>query len=183
MANLIPSDVPESELRLYRLSDDIATRILEILHKQDLTQDQLAEKLGKHKSYVSRVISGGVNLTLRTIAEFESALGTEILHVPTDEKRRLALARVWASAEVETYTERPMEVRLLAGFESVSSVSGRQTDVQDENVLVSSQWPEDVHWSSPGSSSTSPIDGGGTQDPVLRAIYQDNFGTPNPPTD
>ncbi|NTU95289.1 MAG: helix-turn-helix transcriptional regulator, partial [Bacteroidales bacterium] len=39
----------------------------------------LAEKLGKKESYISRVLSGNANPTLKTIAELEVALGEDVI--------------------------------------------------------------------------------------------------------
>jgi transcriptional regulator with XRE-family HTH domain len=75
--------IPSSEKRFYRKNDDVVARIHELKDEQDLTQKELAEAVDKTPSYVSRVLGGGVNLTLETIAEFEEALGAEILSVPT----------------------------------------------------------------------------------------------------
>jgi transcriptional regulator with XRE-family HTH domain len=74
--------IASSEKRFYRKNDDVVTRIHELKDEQGLTQKELADAVGKTPSYVSRVLSGGVNLTLETIAEFEEALGAEILSVP-----------------------------------------------------------------------------------------------------
>jgi transcriptional regulator with XRE-family HTH domain len=75
--------IPAAEKRFYRKNDDVVARIHELKDEQGLTQKDLAEAVGKTPSYVSRVLGGGVNLTLETIAEFEEALGAEILSVPT----------------------------------------------------------------------------------------------------
>ncbi|HAU29829.1 MAG TPA: hypothetical protein DCW68_06965 [Rhodospirillaceae bacterium] len=56
-----------------------------------MTQSKLAEKLGKDKSFVSRVLKNEENLTLKTIAEFMWAMGkklriqsVDINHTPTN---------------------------------------------------------------------------------------------------
>ncbi len=73
--------IPPVDKRWYRAMDDVAARILDLMEEQQLTQESLATRMGKHKSYVNRVLSGGVNLTLKTIAEFEEALGAPIIEV------------------------------------------------------------------------------------------------------
>ena len=44
-----------------------------------MTQRELAEKLGKQESYVSKILAGWSNPTLKTIVEFEVALGKDII--------------------------------------------------------------------------------------------------------
>jgi len=51
-----------------------------------MTQRQLAEKLGKKESYISRILAGWANPTLRTIVEFEVALGQNIVEIPYQKK-------------------------------------------------------------------------------------------------
>ena len=76
----ILDDTPAEELRLFDLCDEVSGRIADALAAKGWTQRQLADALGKRESYVSRALAGGVNFTLRTIAQFETALGQEIVH-------------------------------------------------------------------------------------------------------
>jgi transcriptional regulator with XRE-family HTH domain len=57
------------------------------MERRDITQRALAERLDKRESYVSRVLGGGVNLTLQTIAEFEEALNANLLVLPEPRRR------------------------------------------------------------------------------------------------
>lgn len=75
------------EQRFYDKNDEIVARIRGLLDERDLTQKELAKKLGKTPSYVSRVLGGAVNLTLQTITEFEVALEADIISVPSPESR------------------------------------------------------------------------------------------------
>jgi len=75
-------DVDPVERRLRRLLTRLSRRLLHVLNHQDgMTQVDLAEQVGKGPSYVSRVVGGGVNLTLETIAQFEVALNACLLKV------------------------------------------------------------------------------------------------------
>lgn len=98
--------ISSSEKRFYRKNDDVVARIHELKDERGLTQKELAEAVGKTPSYVSRVLGGGVNLTLETIAEFEEALGAEILSVPTSSSVKPATkSRRYELGS--TYTEAP----------------------------------------------------------------------------
>lgn len=70
----------EAQRREWELVDDVAERIVKLMN--GMTQEELARRSGKHKSVISRILGGGVNLTLRTITELEAALGGHIIEVP-----------------------------------------------------------------------------------------------------
>ncbi len=64
-----------------QLSADIIARIDSILKKKNMTQRDLARKLGKSDAVVSRWTTGFPNLTLRSIAELSTALGEPLIRV------------------------------------------------------------------------------------------------------
>lgn len=75
-------NIEPAKRRLHRLLTNVAARIGQILSEQeDMNQQALASRLGKGPSYISRVLGGGVNLTLKTIVQFEKELGACILQV------------------------------------------------------------------------------------------------------
>lgn len=63
-----------------------AVRVTEIMKVSGITQRQLAEKLGKNESYISRIVAGWANPTLKTIVEFEVALGQNVIEIPCQQK-------------------------------------------------------------------------------------------------
>ena len=65
---------PEMKLQM-EMSVAIANRIYEILEAKGMTQKELAQKLGKTETEVSRWLSGTHNLTLSTICKISAALG------------------------------------------------------------------------------------------------------------
>ena len=72
---------PEMKQQM-EMSVAIANRIYEILEAKGMTQKELAQKLGKTETEVSRWLSGTHNLTLSTICKISAALGEEIVIVP-----------------------------------------------------------------------------------------------------
>lgn len=60
-------------------------RMNDVLREQGLTQKDLAEQTGWSKSFVSRLLSPGGNVTLRTVARFEDAVGARVLTVTAPE--------------------------------------------------------------------------------------------------
>ena len=73
--------VPQETKREVGMSIDIANRICVILKEKEMTQKDLAHKLGKRESEVSKWTSGSHNFTISTIAKIETALGQDILQV------------------------------------------------------------------------------------------------------
>ena len=72
---------PEMKLQM-EMSVAIANRIYEILEAKGMTQKELARRLGKTETEVSRWLSGTHNLTLSTICKISAALGEDIVSVP-----------------------------------------------------------------------------------------------------
>ena len=64
----------------------IANRIYDLLEQKGMSQKDLAQKLGKTETEVSRWLCGTHNLTLATIAKMSVALGEDLL-LPRPEKR------------------------------------------------------------------------------------------------
>ena len=73
-----PKDV-EIFVRLY---SDIIVRINYLLKEKGYNQKDLAEKLAKKPSEISKWLNGNHNFTLRSLAKLEAELGESILYVP-----------------------------------------------------------------------------------------------------
>lgn len=71
---------PEMKLQM-DLSVSIANRIYEILESKGMSQKDLAKRLGKTETEVSRWLSGTHNLTLATICKISVALDETIVSV------------------------------------------------------------------------------------------------------
>lgn len=61
---------------------DIVVRINQLLKERQYSQKELAEKLNKNPSEISKWLAGDHNFTLRSIAKLEAELGETILYVP-----------------------------------------------------------------------------------------------------
>lgn len=79
-------EMPEDIKREVDLSFEISDRINEILKQQNLTQRDLALKLGKSETEISKWMRGTHNFTIRTIARIETALGEPILGLSQQKK-------------------------------------------------------------------------------------------------
>jgi len=68
----------EGHARTYaseELTFNVTEDLLIIMEDKDMTKKDLAEKLGKTKAYVSQLLSGSKNMTLKTMSDVCYALG------------------------------------------------------------------------------------------------------------
>jgi len=65
-------------LRQEELILDATEALARTLRGSGLTQSELAARLGKTKGFVSQILGGGKNLTLRTLADVAGALGCKV---------------------------------------------------------------------------------------------------------
>ena len=73
----VPDDLRMEISWSFAISDKIA----EALEKQGMTQKQLAKKMGKSETEVSRWLSGTHNFTLKTLSRISSVLGVNLIAV------------------------------------------------------------------------------------------------------
>lgn len=80
---------------------DAVSRMVDLLNEKGLSQKEVAVKAGWTQSYLSRVLSGRQNLTLKTVARFEAAVGGHVLTVYK--------SRAQQSEKTEFVWKRPVE--------------------------------------------------------------------------
>lgn len=67
---------------------DVTELICGIMNEQNVTRAELATKLGKSRPYITQLLDGATNMTIRTVADVLGALGyklnvtAESLHPP-----------------------------------------------------------------------------------------------------
>lgn len=59
----------------------VALRVLEALEKNNMTQSDLADKLGVSRQHVSKIVKGEENFSFATIEKLENALDIELMTV------------------------------------------------------------------------------------------------------
>jgi len=67
---------------------DISQQVFAILETKGWNQKDLARKLGKSDAEISKWLSGNHNLTLRSIAKMEAALGTDLILTPQKAEKK-----------------------------------------------------------------------------------------------
>jgi transcriptional regulator with XRE-family HTH domain len=76
-------DETPTDVRIFvRKYNDIVVRIFQILRQKGWTQKDLAMRLDKNASEISKWLNAKHNLTLKSIAKLEAELGEEIIYVP-----------------------------------------------------------------------------------------------------
>lgn len=70
-----------------RLSAKIALKIRKVLRQKNITQVQLATKLGVSPAQISKYLSGKVNFELKTISKIQSLLEEDILEINLSDKQ------------------------------------------------------------------------------------------------
>ena len=69
----------------------IANRIYDLLEQKGMSQKDLAQKLGKTETEVSRWLCGTHNITMATLAKIAVALDDDIIVTSPAKRRRMAL--------------------------------------------------------------------------------------------
>ena len=64
-----------------RRSRKVAYTIMDYMQDNQLSRNDVAEKLGVSPQYVSKILSGKVNFSFKTISEIEEKLGIEVFQV------------------------------------------------------------------------------------------------------
>lgn len=69
---------PTPRVRMLDYVMDFCFIVEDRLSELGMSRSDLAKRLGKRPSSVTRVLSGGANVTLQTIAEYDAALGLNL---------------------------------------------------------------------------------------------------------
>ena len=64
---------------------EVTETLCELLEKEKISRKELADRLGKSKGFVSQLLNGGRNLTLRTVADILHVLGYKVTLTPYKE--------------------------------------------------------------------------------------------------
>jgi transcriptional regulator with XRE-family HTH domain len=96
-------------LRQEELILEVTEAVTAALDRAEVTRTELARRLGKSKGFVSQILAGGRNLTLRTIADVADALGECVQVRLCDRKEWIEKALDAMEPEVWTWrlTDRP----------------------------------------------------------------------------
>jgi len=65
-----------------RRSQKIALKVLRTLREQEISQKELAVRIGVSPQQISKIVKGRENLTLESISKIEGALGIVLMEIP-----------------------------------------------------------------------------------------------------
>ena len=88
-------------LRLFNRDYQIRTvmRMNDLVGQKGLSQKEVCERTGWSKGYVSRLLSGRGNLTLKTIAKFEAAVDGRVLRVEGGSSKHAPAGVRWTAVQ------------------------------------------------------------------------------------
>jgi len=105
---------------------DIVIRVNQLLKEKKFTQKDLAEKMEKNPSEISKWLGGNHNFTLRSIAKLEAELGETILYVP----KRLSFQSI-SEKKMHFTVKKNDQVKITSDFTPAVS-----TNVKSENLIA-----------------------------------------------
>jgi len=94
MANSVIDDMNDPEFRKLLAQEELILEVTEtlceLLENEQISRKELADRLRKTKGFISQLLGGGRNLTLRTVADILHVLGYKVALKPykEDEQRQ-----------------------------------------------------------------------------------------------
>ncbi len=73
------ASIPEESKQFIRKNGQLCDRIEELMLEKDISQKELADKIGKSPAEISKWLNGLQNLTLKSIIKLEIALEAEVV--------------------------------------------------------------------------------------------------------
>ncbi|MDH5825820.1 helix-turn-helix domain-containing protein [Sphingobacterium faecium] len=77
------NDMPEDIKLFSRVYADLVLRIGQALNEQNLTKSDLAQKLDKRPSEISKWLNGDHNFTLKSLCKLQVELGVTLINIPS----------------------------------------------------------------------------------------------------
>lgn len=74
----IAKSIDNDEWEFHKYAFDISDQIYELMESANINKTELAEKLGSSKAFVSKILRGDANMTLKTLTKIVFALGGEV---------------------------------------------------------------------------------------------------------
>jgi transcriptional regulator with XRE-family HTH domain len=108
-------------------SQAIALRILRTLRAKNISQKELAEKIGVSPQQVNKIVKGKENLTLETIAKLETALGVSLINAP------LYQTSLEVSYQIEQNPAVSFSASITPGFKKTAISTGEYIEIYREN--------------------------------------------------
>jgi transcriptional regulator with XRE-family HTH domain len=113
MANSVIDDMNDPEFRKLLAQEELILEVTEticdILANEKISRKELADRLGKSKGFVSQLLNGGRNLTLRTVADNFHVLGYKVTLTTHKEEVKRQESNVIEFRTAYTQRKKPVE--------------------------------------------------------------------------
>jgi transcriptional regulator with XRE-family HTH domain len=113
MANLVIDDMSDPQFRKLLAQEELILEVTEticdILENEKISRKGLADRLGKSKGFVSQLLNGGRNLTLRTMADNFHVLGYKVTLTAHKEEVKRQESNVIEFRTAYTQRKKPVE--------------------------------------------------------------------------
>jgi transcriptional regulator with XRE-family HTH domain len=120
MATSVINDMDDPEFRRLLAQEEFILEVTEVicglLEQEKIPRKELADRLGKTKGFVSQLLNGGRNLTLRTVADILHMLGYKVSLRPYKEKVEQEQCNVIEFQNSYTPRKKPVENWEELGF-------------------------------------------------------------------
>jgi len=116
--------LPENKI-FVKKNLEISEQIYSLLKEKNWTQKELASRLGKSESEVSKLLSGLHNLTLKSIAKLEAEFGSDIILTPLEACKKYKSTE-YVTFKVYVPAQEPVD-DLSANYVNESSVEFKKS--------------------------------------------------------
>jgi transcriptional regulator with XRE-family HTH domain len=111
MATSSINDMNDPEFRRLLAEEELILEVTEVLcgllEQERISRKKLADLLGKTKGFVSQLLGGGRNLTLRTVADILHVLGYKVSLTPQKLKQKSNIIEFPTFQDKYTMPKRP----------------------------------------------------------------------------
>ncbi len=91
---------------------EVTETICDLLEKEKISRKELADRLGKTKGFISQLLNGGRNLTLRTVADILHVLGYKVSLNPQKEEKQKQNSKL-IEFPIQTIYQKPIGPRYI----------------------------------------------------------------------
>jgi transcriptional regulator with XRE-family HTH domain len=127
MANPVIEDMHDPEFRKLLAQEELILEVTEticdILENEKVSRKELADRLGKSKGFISQLLNGGRNLTLRTVADILHVLGYRASLTPFKEGGQRQESNVTQLRTLYTFPKSPEVIHESFEFTSADGYS------------------------------------------------------------
>lgn len=133
MANSVIDDMNDPEFRKLLAQEElileVTEKICDILENENISRKELADRLGKSKGFISQLLNGGRNLTLRTVADILHVLGYKVSLTPYLEKGSRQARKIVEFQTYYTPPKKPVENWKKLGFSQADNYHDKKSAI------------------------------------------------------